>query len=524
MDYTKELLKRFAQGKLAEFPESITTKDIEAILSKVVDFRESTGNIDVYSPLSKLYPEYLIVESTEFSNEELIKLCKEEFIKNQVNKYTSKFTKALTFNNQDPTFQWQDLAEEFSSSVHIDDRKQKRCIMAHELAGEPEGSVVASWGYPLWDHYLDGGITAGSYTILYAGSGVGKSTVGTANFIKQFVDQGKRVLVYYLEHNPRKFINKTLSQWCGFFSKDQKNYTREDYEAIKKSGVTFPIVFYGADKYRKMQTDIQTHQPDIIIFDQLTVASESREWVKMVELSSNLTKITREYGIPVIAITQSNLKNYKGADNKRKDGMQDQYGEAGEIKYAKGIFEDATTVLELRKYNYAHPMKRLVTVRKCKDDESATLNDLTFVMELNDNGIACVALADGDCEKTVTDLKIPATRKAPVVHKVEEVEESLQKQVDVVKTELDCENGQIDEAFATFGTNLFSDDTLRGLPDRFNHIAENCNDPVWSQIATTSKSLSIQYGDLDEPSYLISIESADKYGKPFKRFYNNQWT
>lgn len=527
----KCLLKRYSQGNLEEFPESLVTPVIAPVLQQIDEIKGSCNKGNVYLAARRRFPDFLeCLDEEEISNEELITIGKLSQVKNGLIDLSNEVQKAAIFKNDDPSFDWEKLANKHLDSLVGQNSKVERSFKARALRGKSKSSVVCSWGYPIWDAYLNGGVTVG-YHIWYGGSNLGKSTTGTSNFIYQFIKQGKKVLVYYLEHSPEKFVDKTLSQWCGFFDKDCKDYTDEDYAALDSldESADFDIVLYNASDYRNLQSDVVRHKPDIVIFDQLTITDNSKDREVMERASSNLKRLSREYGLPVIAITQSDLDNYFGTDNKKrnKHADEDAHGEVGRLKYAQAIFQDAATVLELRKYPSRlkeHANKRLVSVRKLKDDSAIREGDLTFIIELFSDGVKCIGRRDSNgAEIPLSLIKIPERGSNKSIEKIElkTIEEPLPEPSRVLSpSSVKFEQGSSSDSFEFIPNNLFSQDILDKLPDRLSEIADHSEDKeLWGDLVQAAHTNQLQYGDVHDPNYLNSFEHFTDFGSSFRRFY-----
>lgn len=390
----KELLARFAAGKLDDIPEQVVTPEIDKIIQDIYKAKQELQKSNVLSTAFKMHPEHINpVVSDDISDSDLLFVVENEHIKNRLIEFDLKLTDALTRQKDNPTFDWHELADNITNVLKP--KTTKGLVFLDELSFESE-RVIASWGLPQLDKWLEGGITESSFTIFYGSSNLGKSTLVTVDLSAKLIAQGKTPLIIALEGSPRKFAMKIVATLAGCADKDPKDYTDEDKKRlieISKSLPHIPIINKGCKKKWEIEKLIHQYKADIVIFDQLTISGNGRDWESMAQTCENLKQISIGLGIPVIALTQSSAKNYNGnSEQDEGDLSTESY-----IKYSQAVFEDATHVVEITKHD--NSSQRGLTIRKTKDDNTTKLGPIRLIVELTQNGYVERYWRDGNGRK-----------------------------------------------------------------------------------------------------------------------------
>lgn len=408
----KELLTRYAKGLLEFIPDECFDTEVNAVVEAIHDLRKNLNRVDVVSALIRQYPNSVFLsEDPLIDNDALIQVVKNETMKQALIKFDAELSEALMRKKDDPSFDWADLTDRLLQQFSKSKSKEKY-VTLDKLTFE-ESKVVASLGFPELDNCFGGGIGVGSYTIFYAPVNVGKTTIVTRNLACSLLSQGKRPLIISLEGDPNKLGLRILTQLLGFATKDMKELT--DYEkslVLEKSASmpSLPIVNCKASKKWEILKLIRTYEPDVIIYDQLTIGAGGREWTEMAKLSNTLKTIASETGIPIVALTQSSEKNYHGADKTSKEKEEDE-GQIGAIKYGQSVLEDADGVVHIAKV--FNPMQRMMTVVKTRDDAVAPKLPLKLLVEYTDKGVVFISSNSGG-KQPQNAMNVPAkTFKKP---------------------------------------------------------------------------------------------------------------
>lgn len=408
----KEILTRYAKGSLAQMPDELVDIEVAAILDATQELRKSLGRIDVLSALIRQYPQSVYVSADDkLDNDALIHIAKNELTKQNLIKFDAEISEALLRKRDDPTYDWNNLLDKLLNTFSKA-KVRENYVMLNKVSFA-ESKVVASFGIPELDKYCGGGIGVGSITVFYAPVNIGKTTLVTRNMAARLIEQGKRPLIVSLEGDPNKLAIKIISQLLGFATTDIKDFNEfQKAEVLKKAEdmPELPVVSFKASKKWEILKLIRTYEPDVILYDQLTIAAGGRDWQEMAKISSTLKGIAAETGIPIVALTQSSEKNYHGANKTDKEKEADG-DEIGTIKYGQSILEDADNVIHIAKVNFK-PNVRRMTIVKTRDDSSAGLLPIKFEVEYTDKGLVSLASNSGSKhgengnENTLPKLKI----------------------------------------------------------------------------------------------------------------------
>lgn len=177
----KELLTRFAAGEIEELPSTIVTPEIDIIVQDVYKCRQELKKVNVLPSLAKIHPNY--IHSTvddSISNDDLIFVVENEHVKNSLLEFDLKLTEALMRQQDNPLFNWQEFAE---SLINILKPKNKNDFIYLDQVNFDQERVIASWGFPTLDSWLEGGITESSFNVFYAPT----NCISADSFINYYV-------------------------------------------------------------------------------------------------------------------------------------------------------------------------------------------------------------------------------------------------------------------------------------------------------------------------------------------------
>jgi len=472
----KELLTRFASGEIEELPSTISTPDVEAVIQDVYKCRQELKKVNVLPSLAKIHPNYIHSTTDDsINNDDLIFVVENEHVKNSLLEFDLKLTDALTRNQDNPLFPWSDFAE---SLINILKPKNKNDFIYLDEVNFDRERVIASWGFPTLDTWLEGGITESSFNIFYAPTNIGKTTAVTVTQSANLIRQGKTPLIIALEGSPQKLALKILANLAGFADVDPLDFSNLQKETIinmAKCMPHIPIISRDCNKRWQLDRYIQKFKPDVIIYDQITISGKGLGWEAMAGMSNLLKTIAQSTSIPVIAITQSSEQNYNSASSGKEEDLKTEH----KIKYSEALIQDATNVIEITKHTHT-TSKRSFTVRKTKDDMYSKHLPLRLVCELTSAGyVERYAIgADGKNIPLVKDRPKSDTRetemvKVEVLPEVKPIKESTP--VLVENTELLTEVGTLPSMPDSVG--LFSQDVWENIPNRLQAVVKYLPNP-----------------------------------------------
>ena len=371
--------------------------------------------------------------------------------------------------------------------------------------------IVMSWGYPSLDVILDGGIVKSSYSVFYSGSNAGKSTAIKIHLIVQAIRNGKIPLIVSLEGSWEEVVTDVCLTLYGkakeglsFLSDTEK----QELDEILKTVKSLPIIHTGASKKWELESLINTYSPDFIIYDQLTLASESKSWDDMAKMSQTLQKISLETEIPVVAITQSDDINGEALLNNQYNDEVDLKKETrkgkANIKYSASIYQDARNVIYLRpstnkigdKY-YNRNNFRFLEITKCKDKKSQQFLGGRILIEYTNNGMkehGYVWLSENYKEEIISDTKLKLiknensihTQKIDDIEKVDVVLPSISQKTEKIEQNNDLEKPpkKISETYSFPNIEEpFSQKIINDIPNRLKQVSEAFDIPELSKTA-----------------------------------------
>jgi hypothetical protein len=288
---------------------------------------------------------------------------------------------------------------------------------------------------------------------------------------------------------------------AGLGTKSATRLTLEEKEEVKritKQMANIPIIDKGAKTRWELDALIRRFTPDVIIFDQITVASKSREWLEIAKVCTMLKDITQDTGIPIIALTQSN-KQYEDNSDKEDDDDVDNYKELGikptfawrqqlpqmekpseDMKYSSSIRQDAQTVIKITK-GFPEANRRILTIEKTKDDWLAPQLPVKIYLEWTPSGMIATHVKFKGKKKLTVDEYMkthdtPNTEKAVIANII--------KTVDIIKEEepmtVEALNLDILENIENY-----DDETHAATSDRLRLVGKMLGIQAFHEIAET---------------------------------------
>lgn len=218
-----------------------------------------------------------------------------------------------------------------------------------------------STGYPGLDHILDGGLHDGLY-VIGAISSLGKTTL-TLQIAENIANQGRDVLVFSLEMARHELIAKNISRMTFLKTKDQKHakttrgissikrydgysllekkLIEDSIEACKVAGQHLYITeSMGEIGHKEIRAAVEKHikvtgNKPVVIIDYLQILApsdpRSSDKQKTDETVSELKKISRDYNIPIWAVSSFNRNSYNSKVNLAS------FKESGAIEYSADV-------------------------------------------------------------------------------------------------------------------------------------------------------------------------------------------
>ena len=394
-DIWKDVLSRIAAGEYIDLSSIDVPTPIQDILARISSAKSDCKKDDVLALLKAHNPEVFIGYNKELSNTDVLYLLNQETAKSTLSDVERMITQAILKNQNNPLFSWDKLLKDIQDKVSKTNLSGRKYMMLNELVDLTSSRGVCSFGYDLLDCLDSGGVVAGSYTVYYGATGAGKSTVGTLAAAYKALKMGVKPLIVYLEGDYAKFNAKLQLLLAGFpIDNVEATYAKHKTE-IKKYldtlGFEIPVVNYGASSRYELDMLIRRYSAEVVIYDQLTKGSTTRDWQDMAKMSEVLSKLAFETGIPVIAMTQSDESNYSnGQDEEERDNNRK--NQKGGVKYSQAIVEDASTLIHVQHTYPQNPKKRLLVIKKTKDDELAAKSQVTVEVEWTPHGMVDVAV------------------------------------------------------------------------------------------------------------------------------------
>lgn len=232
-----------------------------------------------------------------------------------------------------------DLKKESAARSGIDQLKAR--------IHNPANYICASTGYKSFDQLLDGGLYAGLY-VLAAISSLGKTTFAV-NLMDNIAASGRKVIYISLEMAEEEIIAKSISKLtlkesqrykCSQFAKttrqilngklydeyseDEKTIIDNAIETYKEYGENIFIYqgvgSFSAQDVREIVDNnyIYGELPPIVIIDYLQILAPMNERItdskKNMDMQIvELKRISRDYNIPLLAISSYNRSSYNEA-------------------------------------------------------------------------------------------------------------------------------------------------------------------------------------------------------------------
>ncbi len=514
---TRELLSRIAIGKIKDIPEFLQEQQI---VSKIFELRRSLSAVNVLGAARQLFPEYFVTEIDDSVEDlEIVEVYKQKLDKQNLIKLVADINEKLLFNKDNPNFDWSKLQEEVTAKISGRAAVSNHVINIGDLSFDEE-LCVARTGYDLLDHYMGGGIEPNSYTVFYSASSIGKTTLVTAQIAARLLEQGKKPLIINLEGSPKRLITRILSYFAGCFNKDIKDYTEDDKSKLlelSKLYADIPIVTANARGYFQLKALINKYSPDVLIYDQLTISGNGREFQEIAKISEVLKRISLQDNLPVIALTQSSGKNYSFKAEEATEG------EGETIKYAQAIFEDATTAIQIARPRSENTSQRLFIIRKSKVDSTSAILPVSILVEMTEKGVICLGLKDGFqplIEKS-TVLAGKSTNKTDQAPKITKKVEIIKEEAIVLQKNIIELPEQFVDLPEEYPQQLYSQDTFVATPKRL--LSAFGNDTEFQTLATLIDT-SMHYENDGDPSWFLQFENSNSLNPIWGNTYFNRYS
>jgi replicative DNA helicase len=241
-------------------------------------------------------------------------------------------TKLQTIIKEAPIESIPDLLQEARESIaELLPKKAEvdRDALIAELQGETR---VLETGFAKLDELLKGGLAEGTFNVLGARPGVGKTTFA-CNVACEMIKKGKKLLFISLEMSRRDIVEHFLCSLNGKRLED----VREDLDAALPAEITFTIhddVF----SLQGISTEVLASDHDLIIVDYLQLITHDggdNRTAQLEEITRTLKLLARETGIPIFCLAQVN--RLSEMDKNREPQLSD-------LRGCGAIEQDADTV------------------------------------------------------------------------------------------------------------------------------------------------------------------------------------
>lgn len=214
-----------------------------------------------------------------------------------------------------------------------------------------------------------GGMDDGDLIIIAARPAVGKSAF-TLQMIRKFGKDGKNVGYFNLEMSEKQIYERSIASVSGidmtrirlattFLNDEKERFDRGNEILAKETNVK---TFTGSYSIAKIRSKQMEYKFDLIVIDYLQlIQSTSKRQNRATEvgdISRGLKAIAKDYGIPVIALSQLNRASEL---NKDKEPMMSELRESGDIE------QDASVILMLWNPNSEDATEKMIKVEKSRN-------------------------------------------------------------------------------------------------------------------------------------------------------------
>lgn len=253
--------------------------------------------------------------------------------------------------------------------------------------GEPVNKLTT--GISIIDKCTNG-IANGELVTIGAHSGVGKSALAINIAINSYL-KGKRVLIVSREMTKEQVAERVILSNTGMSKKkyESRDFNDNDWESIIKTMEKFSTEEVKIDDkistLQEIKRELREFKPDILVVDyvQLLTPSNSKEMRErqVAELSRELKKITSDYGIIVIQLTQL---AEKGMGNYRPHG--ESY-----TRESRAIYHDSNIVIYI--HNVTEEKELEQAFNKTVFKERGSLEDMKTTLDsYKERGIKFIEL------------------------------------------------------------------------------------------------------------------------------------
>lgn len=244
-------------------------------------------------------------------------------------------------------------------------------------------------GIPIIDKCTNG-IAKGELVTIGANSGVGKSALAIKIAINSFL-KGKRILIISREMTKEQVAERIIFSYTGISKSkyENRNFNENDWQRIVRVMETFSTDDFKIDDkistIQGIKKELRSFKPDVLIVDYVQLltpnsSKDSRER-QVAELSRELKKITIDYGIIVLQLTQL---AEKGTGNYRPHG--ESY-----TRESRAIYHDSNIVIYI--HNVTEEKELVQAHNKTVFKEKGSLEDMKATLErFKENGTKFIEL------------------------------------------------------------------------------------------------------------------------------------
>lgn len=213
------------------------------------------------------------------------------------------------------------------------------------------------------------GLDDGDLIILAARPAVGKSAL-ILQLIRKFGREGKKVAYFNLEMGEEQIYQRAVASTSGIdmtrvrlakaFLNDEKEKFDKGNNLLEEEANVFP--FNGTFTINEIRAIQKQYQYDLIAIDYLQLISvqtkRNNRAAEVGDISRGLKGIARDFGVPVIALSQLNRVSEM---NKDKEPTMSELRESGDIE------QDASVILLMWNPNMEDETEKAIKVEKSRN-------------------------------------------------------------------------------------------------------------------------------------------------------------
>lgn len=368
-------------NRMLELHKKGVVIDIITLIDKLKfnDELEAIGGIAYLTSLSTIVP-------TTSNIKYYIKIVEELQQKRNIVQASYKLIEDIRRNTSLNTFETvTELKEEIKTDSTL------RSIITNIFDDLNSGKKVdkLKTGIPIIDKCTNG-IAKGELVTIGANSGVGKSALAIKIAINSFL-KGKRILIISREMTKEQVAERIIFSYTGISKSkyENRNFNENDWQRIVRVMETFSTDDFKIDDkistIQGIKKELRSFKPDVLIVDYVQLltpnsSKDSRER-QVAELSRELKKITIDYGIIVLQLTQL---AEKGTGNYRPHG--ESY-----TRESRAIYHDSNIVIYI--HNVTEEKELVQAHNKTVFKEKGSLEDMKATLErFKENGTKFIEL------------------------------------------------------------------------------------------------------------------------------------